>query len=319
MNCPKCEKEYEDSFAFCPHCGEQTPEPTKDCPYCNKVIKAEAVKCRYCHSDLTKPFKKPKKKRHPLVWVKGNLTKKRVAILGLILVLVVALSLGALGLLRLSQKGHYKEGQEYLSSQKYYEAAEEFKQAGGYSNASDLAFLTTTYNQALVDMGGHQWQEAYELLKEVRDKGGEFQEVAGKIDYIERCPQTPVYYSLNSNSTSVKVNNLLGEEIGAVGISPAWTYSNHSSPNLISTVRLTVSPGGGITLAASGQSRYQKDGYTLLVPGVGQQFDLDASQLHYHFIVSNVGTISRPNLGDGGYGNDPVFSRLSLTIEVSPR
>lgn len=32
MKCPKCQKDYDDSFQFCPYCGEQKPAEVKEVP-----------------------------------------------------------------------------------------------------------------------------------------------------------------------------------------------------------------------------------------------------------------------------------------------
>jgi hypothetical protein len=152
-----------------------------------------------------------------------------------------------------------------------------------------------------------------------------FQEVAGKIDYIEHCPQSPVSFSLwqllskapNVRFTSVEVRNLIGKKIDSISFMPGWTYTDHGGPNLISTVWISV--GSSTILAASGQSRYQKPGQQFVVARPGVQFSMSDGLRNFHFTVTDASVTQNPALPDGGHGSDPIFASLSLEIEVSPK
>jgi hypothetical protein len=328
VRCPKCSKDYDDSFAFCPHCGEITPEPTKECPYCEKVIKAEAIKCRYCRADLTKPVKKPRKKRHPTRWLKSQITKKRLVISAAIVVLGVGMFFSVLGLVRNYQRGHYQAGQRSLANGDWGDAIDEFQAAGGYSNAKDLSELTEKYSTALRRMDSLEWQEAYRLLKEIEEKDDHFQEVAGKLDYLEHCPDNPLSFSLwqikNTNNCRIPVNNLLGNQMTTVGVYRGWSYANHGRPDYVGSVRIKLGyPTGGVKgaiVSASDDNRVREEGYLFVLGRPGQTFDLSDGARNYHFVITEASVNGRPTgFSDIDYGNDPIFSSLSFSISVSPK
>lgn len=53
MECPNCNKTYDDDFKFCPYCGEKKPEP-KICPNCELRPKLEFNFCPECGTELIK-------------------------------------------------------------------------------------------------------------------------------------------------------------------------------------------------------------------------------------------------------------------------
>lgn len=52
MECPNCNKTYDDDFKFCPYCGEEKPE-TLTCPKC-QFKSAEFKFCPHCGEELIK-------------------------------------------------------------------------------------------------------------------------------------------------------------------------------------------------------------------------------------------------------------------------
>lgn len=73
MECPNCNRTYDDEFKFCPYCGEKKPE-LKICPKC-KFKSIEYSYCPHCGKNLIpiQYFKnnKPKKKNN----LKNNIQK----------------------------------------------------------------------------------------------------------------------------------------------------------------------------------------------------------------------------------------------------
>ncbi|WP_295594309.1 zinc ribbon domain-containing protein [uncultured Methanobrevibacter sp.] len=51
MECPKCNRTYEDDFKFCPYCGEEKPKP-KICPKCKLEPPIEFSFCPECGEKL---------------------------------------------------------------------------------------------------------------------------------------------------------------------------------------------------------------------------------------------------------------------------
>ena len=51
MECPKCNKTYDDDFKFCPYCGEEKPKP-KICPNCELEPSVEFSFCPECGTEL---------------------------------------------------------------------------------------------------------------------------------------------------------------------------------------------------------------------------------------------------------------------------
>lgn len=51
MECPKCQKEYDDEFFYCPYCGTKTPQP-KICGNCGLETRPEFSFCPLCGSKL---------------------------------------------------------------------------------------------------------------------------------------------------------------------------------------------------------------------------------------------------------------------------
>ena len=51
MECPNCNKTYDDEFKFCPYCGEKKPEP-KICPNCKLEPSIEFSFCPECGTEL---------------------------------------------------------------------------------------------------------------------------------------------------------------------------------------------------------------------------------------------------------------------------
>ena len=51
MECPNCNKTYDDEFKFCPYCGEKKPEP-KICPNCEMEPSTEFNFCPECGTEL---------------------------------------------------------------------------------------------------------------------------------------------------------------------------------------------------------------------------------------------------------------------------
>ncbi len=51
MECPNCNKTYDDDFKFCPYCGEEKPKP-KICPNCELEPSVEFSFCPECGTKL---------------------------------------------------------------------------------------------------------------------------------------------------------------------------------------------------------------------------------------------------------------------------
>ena len=51
MECPNCNKTYDDNFKFRPYCGEEKPEP-KICPNCIMELSLEFSFCPECGTEL---------------------------------------------------------------------------------------------------------------------------------------------------------------------------------------------------------------------------------------------------------------------------
>ena len=55
MECPNCNKNYDDEFRFCPFCGEAQPEP-KICPKCEFETYDEYIFCPRCGTELIEKY-----------------------------------------------------------------------------------------------------------------------------------------------------------------------------------------------------------------------------------------------------------------------
>ena len=53
MECPKCNKTYDEDYKFCPYCGEEKPE-LKFCPKCELEPNSEFKFCPECDTELVK-------------------------------------------------------------------------------------------------------------------------------------------------------------------------------------------------------------------------------------------------------------------------
>lgn len=286
MKCARCKKKYDDELPICPYCGKYSEEA---------------------------PEKKPLRNRTAftaLVYVSVAVTVASV------------ICLGALLVIRRVQKGHYDKGQALLEKGEPLESIVEFKRAGTYSNARDLHELTYKYCLACQLMEDEDWKEAHDLLCDVQEIDESFLDTAGKIHYIEHCPQSPVTFSLaqiqSVPRSNVQVKNLLGEKVSVISFTRGWSYSNHGRPDLVISLQVG-SFSSGIVLAAGADSRYKGDLSTIIVPSTGQRFETTGSSYNYHFTVSDASIIYRPTLPDGSWGRDPVFGSLILTIAVSPK
>ena len=51
MECPNCNKIYDDDFKFCPYCGEEKPQ-SKICPICEMEENIEFTFCLKCGTEL---------------------------------------------------------------------------------------------------------------------------------------------------------------------------------------------------------------------------------------------------------------------------
>lgn len=51
MECPNCNKIYDDDFKFCPYCGEKKPDP-KICPVCEIEHDIKFNFCTECGEEL---------------------------------------------------------------------------------------------------------------------------------------------------------------------------------------------------------------------------------------------------------------------------
>ena len=76
MNCPNCNKIYDDDFKFCPYCGEEKPEP-KICPNCELELSTKFHFCPECGTKLAEKediadIQKNDEKKIPPCEIKDN-------------------------------------------------------------------------------------------------------------------------------------------------------------------------------------------------------------------------------------------------------
>lgn len=318
------------------------PNLVKECQFCAETIKSAAIRCRHCHSDLPTPKESHARKSDVLgkrlrssvarlrTRLKGGLKRAkntvtpRTLIAGAaVLILLLAAGLTLFFTNRHYQEQHYQAGQSALANEDYPDAIQEFRKAGGYANARDLTDLIVKYNNAIIDMNGSRWKRAYSLLTAISKKDNGFQDVAGKIDNLEWCPQTPIYFYLTSQSGipgihTVAIQNLLGETVGGIRVYGGWSYSNLGAPNLMSTINIMTNSGQSLVLAVQDDPKYHKATSGFIVAANGVQLDLADYRYNYHFVIKSVTNINHPSLPDGGSGN-PVFGQMTLEIDVSPR
>lgn len=286
MKCARCKKKYDDKLPICPHCGEDSEKA---------------------------PEKIPLRRRTAFTAVVSVLVAVTVA---------SVICLGVFLVIRRVQKGHYDKGWSLLEKGKPLEAIVEFERAGTYSNARDLNELTYKYCLACQLMEDEDWKAAHDLLCDVRDIDKLFMDTAGKIHYIEHCPQSPVTFSLSqvqsASSAQVPIKNLLGNKIGGIDFLRGWSYSNHGRPDLVSSVTIQTGFTSGIVVSVDNDPQVKREGYGFIVPARGQHFAGATSSFNLDFAVTAVSTIQSPSLPNGGRGY-PVFGSLTLTIAVSPK
>ncbi|MBU4218493.1 MAG: serine/threonine protein kinase [Actinobacteria bacterium] len=204
------------------------------------------------------------------------------------------------------QKKHYLAGSEALDAWEYDTAINEFKQAGGYEDAEYMVDKAESekkqaeeterkYVDAVNYMTQGQWQQANTLLSDIEAVAGKgYKDIAGRMDYIENCPQTPVRFSVpdyvnvhNSWCGSIPVNNLLGEQIAEVSVYRGANWDER--PDFFINYSLYASNESyeetGVVLATCDYADIHKEGVGFVILGRGKQFNLEAGNWNYQFTI----------------------------------
>ena len=185
--------------------------------------------------------------------------------------------------------------------------------------------MTDLFAKAMSAMDIEDWKEAHSLFKEVQEKSEEFQNVAGRIHFLEHCPKNPMTFSLRqvqggSGICSIPVLNLIGEEIDSLTFSRGWSYDNHGRPDYVGSISIRAGVLSRATICTDNDPRVKEEGSLFVVGRTGAAFDLSGSGLNYQFAITDASVIWRPTgFTDISFGYDPIFGSLSLSITATPK
>lgn len=142
IKCPECGKEISDKAKKCVYCGkvliEDNPN-TKICSECGKENPSDATECMYCGC----PFEDEKVTEITPIQVVTTEVKKKKELKKIIIPIVVAVVVGAAGLVTynikvIKPRNTYNEAMTLLEKGKYNEADELLKTIESYENVDEI-------------------------------------------------------------------------------------------------------------------------------------------------------------------------------------